>query len=187
MQQINLLTPDILPRRIAFPAETMLLAFAAVFALSVPVPIWHWLQARAAETRHAEAIARFDRLNAEVEARAAQASLVEPQAQAADPAAEARRVLDHLQSLIEAQPPSVRLMELAHLHRPGTWLTSIELTHQGYRLRGYALDAGSLHDYLQRLSQSAAFPGTSAAQLQVRAEAQPAAYRFELTNLGPTP
>jgi len=187
MQQINLLTSDLLPRRVAFSAETMLLAFAAVLALSAPAPIWQWLQARAAEARHAEAVALFDRLNAQVEAQALQASLVEPEAQAADPSAEARRVLHHLQSIVEAQPPSVRLTELARVHRPGIWLTSIELTHQGYRLRGYALEAGALPEYLQRLAQTTVFPGISAAQIQVKAEAQPAAYLFELTNLGPTP
>lgn len=171
MHQINLLTPDLLPRPDLFPARLLLALLGAIVLLSVPVAGWFWWQAELVRARHERVLAEFDALSARADRLDLERQTV------ADAAAEdastmdtsKRQLLARLQDIATHPSLSARLAALSHAALPGVWLSEITLRPHAYRLQGYALAPGLLPTYLQRLTQQPAFAVPPVTRLSVQA------------------
>lgn len=166
----NLYSVTLSPQPPGLSARTMAWAFLALAAMGLPVTVWAWLQARAAEALYAEALAAFDALNAQFEAQAVQASLAPEATDTEGTAARQRRLLERLAQIDRTALVSTRLAALSRAAMPGLWLTEITLQPADYRLRGHALDAGLLPEYLRRLTTLPGFAGIPADALSLKAE-----------------
>lgn len=169
MQQINLLTPALLPARSRYPAAVLLAVLAAVVAVETPVAWWYWQDKAQAMARHARVLAAFDTLNAQVQERDLQASLATDRADATDGsvAQAGERLHAWAEQILRAPPPSSRLLGLAEARLDGVWLNEIELTRHGFRLKGQALTADLLPEYLRRLAAQPGLAGTPIAKLAI--------------------
>lgn len=172
MQQINLLTPALIPAKPLFPAVVMLWLLAAILGVGAPSALWFWLEKEAARIEHDRVLAEFDALNARLESQALQASLASGQDEPAGRSAAhiQRQLYARLEEIARPARMSARLQELAEASLAGVWLREIELAPAAFRLKGHALAADLMPAYLRRLAQQPGFTGASVAQLKIEAD-----------------
>ncbi len=172
MQQINLLSAALIPAKPVFSAVVMLWLLAAILGVGIPPAWWFWFERETARAEHDQILAEFDALNARLEAQSLQASLATEQI---DPAArsaahERRQLYARLAAIARPARISARLQALAEAGLAGVWLREIELTPDAFRLKGYALGAELVPEYLRRLAMQPDFSGTNVAQLKIEAD-----------------
>ncbi len=189
MQQINLLTPDLLPRPDVFPARFLLTLLTVLVLLCMPVAGWFWWQAELARTKHERVLAEFDALSARADQLDLQRQMTgEAMVDGASTLdTSQRQLLARLQSIVTSPSLSARLDALSQAAIPGLWLSEITLTPMAYRLQGYALAPGLLPAYLQRLTQQPSFAGMAVARLGVQTAAEEAKIAFSLEAGGAAP
>lgn len=171
MQQINLLSNALLPARPRFPAALLLWALLGVSAIGTPFAFWFWYEKERALAEHERIITAFDALNAEIQEQALRASLAAEDQDHTGMARHAaqQRLYARLQEISRPARFSERLRELAEAAVDGVWLTEIELYPGGFRLKGRALDADLMPDYLRRLAAQPGFTNVAVGKLEMEA------------------
>lgn len=169
MQQINLLSPQLLTPRVRFSSRNFILLLGGLLALGLVAyasVAWqtHALrgQMQAAQTARDEVQTALDALNEPTP------EGLTPADQRAHALAALKARLADVQALRDALgggPQAVgfspQLRALAVQGLPGVWLTGIEFRRDGFRLDGRALEATRIPDYLALLSSRPALHGLS--------------------------
>lgn len=179
-QQVNLYQPIFRKQRIIFSAQTMLLSglgFLVLLAAYALLIDWRVAALEAelqrqnqAEQRAVSHIARIRETLPPNEPSSELAARVEHLTERRD---RLRQTVELLRGRVPETRPRLRprLEALARRHPDGLWLTGVELGEHGamLRLRGRALSARLVPDYLDRLSGESALAGLSFRQVRVRA------------------
>lgn len=193
-QQINLVNPLLLKKRYAFGLREMALGLGLILAGALA---WggflHYradtLEARAAEQEalHAEAQRQLDEMHALAQ-RPVSALLTERLAAVQAQVAQREALLATLSGTLGTTSTgfSGRLRALALGRIEGVWLNGFTLAHERVELRGSALHAGLLGDYLDRLGRQPPFAqmkfsGMHAAQVASGEGATPAGTQVDFT------
>jgi hypothetical protein len=193
-QQINLVNPLLLKKRYAFGLREMALGLGLILAgvLAWAAVLHHQadtLEARAAEqeTLHAEAQRQLDEMHA-LARRPVSALLTERLAAVQLQVAQREALLATLSSTLDTTSTgfSGRLRALALGRIEGVWLNGFTLAHERVELRGSALHAGLLGEYLDRLGRQPPFAhmkfsGMHAGQATAGEGATPAGTQIDFT------
>jgi hypothetical protein len=166
-QQINLVSPLLLKRRYAFGLREMTLGLGLILAGALAWAGFLRYQAGALETLAAEQEAKqavaqkaLDQI-AVVANRPASALLTERVKTAQAQMAQREALLASISGTIETAATGFapRLRALAHSHTEGVWLNGFTLSPDYVELKGSALNAGLLTNYMDRLGTQAPFAG----------------------------
>lgn len=166
-QQINLINPLLLKRRHAFGLREMALGAGLVLAAVLAWGGYLNYQAGALEAlasrqeaRQAQAQRELDQLNAAAQ-RPASVLLTERVKATQAQVAQREALLAALKRTLETTSNgfAARLRALANGRVEGVWLNEFTLSPDYVGLKGGALDAGLLTDYLDRLGRQAPFAG----------------------------
>lgn len=164
LQQVNLLSPQLLTPRVAFSSKTIAWMVLAVVVTGLLLYAWVELEAGGIRAQHEQAQATREALQVKIDAlsqtaadglsvedQRAQAMLTEKQR-----IARLRRSLTALGAQEGAPRFSARLRALANERMTGLWLTEIAFAGDGFRLVGRALQAELVPEYLRLLSRQPA-------------------------------
>lgn len=164
LQQVNLLSPQLLTPHVAFSSNTIAWMLLAVVTAGLLLYGWVERSAGIIEAQQAQAQAMRDDLQARIDAHSQPSgdgmSVADQRAQSV--AGEKQRIahLKRMQAALGAAegtlPLSARLRALANEGVPGVWLTDIEFGAEGFRLAGRALQAERIPEYLGVLSRQPA-------------------------------
>jgi Tfp pilus assembly protein PilN len=164
MQQINLLNPQLLTRRVAFSAQTMAWALLAAIVLALALDALIEINARSVRQQLDQAQNTHDKLQAKIDARVQTPDQLQASKDKLTQAValERQRIaqLETLEKALGATDGSpafsARLRALAHEGLPGIWLTAVEFGEPGFRLRGRAVQTAAIPDYLALLARQPA-------------------------------
>ncbi len=182
-QQVNFYQPRFRPQPVRWPAQHFL---AALLIVGSGMAGWYGVERSSLGALHTQRAA----LEQELAAAEARVAALDARLATEDPALaervrtlrgelQARReLLGYLQTVTERPGPefSEYLEGLARRHRSGLWLTGIGINAGGARLRlkGSALNASQVPDFLSDLSAEAAYSGRTFDQLLVKRPADAA-------------
>jgi Tfp pilus assembly protein PilN len=167
MQQINLLSPQLLAPRVRFSGRTLALLLGGLLLAGLVVYGWVAMQTRTAQAQMQALQTQRDEAQSSLDALTQPTDQgLTPQDRRAQELAALRARLAHLDALRAALgggPDAARfspqLRALAVQGLPGVWLTGIEFRRDGFRLDGRALQPAQIPDYLALLSERPALHG----------------------------
>ena len=195
-QQINLVNPLLLKKRYALGLREMALGLGVILAAALAWAGFLHVQAGALETRATELEAKqavaqqqVDQLSAAA-SRPVSALLTERVKVAQAQVSQREALLASIGSTLDSTSTgfSPRMRALAHSSTEGVWLNGFTLAPDHVALKGSALNAGLLADYMERLGKQAAFAGLKLSGMNARQarpadggkQAMPAAIDFDL-------
>jgi len=184
-QQINLFDPRFRPQKPHFSAATLVLAAAAVTAVSVTIQVFYalhnrGLQATLAQTdkRAAELRDQTVRVSRELSGPLKSGALADELARVEEQLRLRRALLEGMQGgaagNIEGFSPY--LTALARQTMNGVWLTGVEIAGPGQHLvlQGRVVDGDLVPAYIRRLNQEPIFKGRAVSELRLAAKSEAA-------------
>lgn len=194
MQHVNLLTPDLRPKREVFTLSDLMMlwgAFAFVLLLWSGWHGWDWWQLDRDREILAEDVRQLQDANAELARQAAKEP--EPALKTSVEQLRAARVEQEiltklLASVATSDGFSERLRDLAQFKQPGLWLDSFTFAQGGrkVRLTGFSESADRVPQFLAGLSGGSGFSGYNFDGFELR-DADNELLRFEVTGPEATP
>lgn len=188
MQDVNLLTPDLRPKREVLALRQMLMgwgAFAGVLLLWSGWYAWDWWQLDQDRAALAQDVQALQRANDELSLQASkqpEPALTHSVAELRAARIEQQYLSELLKNVATSDGFSERLRDLARFKQPGLWLDSFVFAEGGskVRLTGYSESADRVPQFLAGLSGGGGFSGYDFDGFELR-DAENELLRFEVT------
>ncbi len=166
LQQVNLLTQDVLPRRELLDSQQLLFGWSGFVVLLImlsALDLWHSSRLEDQLAREREEVEQLQRAVSQMEQDLAggQARLQDEIGDLTERRRTQRALALTLAAEQQQQALSRALTGLAQSTLDGLWLSEIHIMPHGLHLKGQATDAVLLPRYIQALSQQDRFSGHS--------------------------
>ncbi|MFK7916069.1 MAG: PilN domain-containing protein [Pseudomonadales bacterium] len=188
MQNVNLLTPDLRPKREVLALRELLFGWAAFAGLLLLWSGWHgwdWWQLEQDRAALARDVQALQRANDELSLQASkqpEPALTSSVAQLRAARVEQQLLSELLATVATSDGFSERLRDLAQFKQPGLWLDSFVFADGGnkVRLTGFSETADRVPQFLAGLSGGSGFSGYNFDGFELR-DADNELLRFEVT------
>ncbi|WP_133405657.1 PilN domain-containing protein [Parashewanella tropica] len=175
--RVNLLSEDLLPKRLKLSLPRLLSAFAVILSLSVGLSVILWAKDDALSAKMQLLQNQSQQIQAQQKQLEQQLALHQPDQALAQEIELKRKQLDikhkmiaelNNDSKLQSRSFDAMLEDLARVADGSSWLTDIEVHEGKLKLSGETLSAQSVPAWIQRLSQTHSFAGQKFSDLQLQ-------------------